>query len=82
MKFGTVVGSVWATRKSPSLSGHTFLVVKTDVGTFIADDLVGAGTGDYVLLCSGSGARLDTPNVPIDLAVIGILDQTEETYVD
>ena len=81
MKIGTVLGPVWATRKSPTLSGHTFLAVKTVDTVVIANDLVGAGKGDSVLLCFGSAARVQSPNAPIDVAIVGILDQTEENHV-
>ena len=61
MKIGTVTGSVWATRKAPCLSGHTFLVVYTGTEELVAADQVGAGPGDRVLLVTGtSAARYST----------------------
>ena len=74
MKVGTVTGSVWATRKAESLSGQTFLVVNTVQGTVVAADLVGAGTGDKVLLVLGEPASRFCMNCPVDAAVVAILD--------
>ncbi len=39
-------------------------------------DTVGAGEGEYVLVCQGSSARLtpETKNLPIDTVIIGIVD--------
>lgn len=74
MKVGTVTGSVWATRKAESLAGQTFLVVNTVQGTVVAADLVGAGTGDKVLLVMGEPASRFCMNCPVDAAVVAILD--------
>ena len=54
MIIGTVTGSIWATRKAPCLQGQTFLVVDTLRGYVVAADHVGAGTGDKVLLVTGT----------------------------
>lgn len=75
MKIGTVTGSVWATKKCPALRGHILLRVQTDSGALIASDLVGAGVGDRVLLCTGGAARRAQPEAPIDAAIIGIVDE-------
>jgi ethanolamine utilization protein EutN len=48
-------------------------------GLEVAVDALDAGVGEYVLLCAGSSARLlsgETP-LPIDLAVIGVIDTME-----
>ena len=74
MKEGTVTGSVWATKKTAALVGQTLLSVQTDTGTVIAADWVGAGEGDRVLLTLGSAARAGQKELPIDAAVVGILD--------
>ncbi len=82
MRIGVVSGSVWATKKSPGLTGHPLLLVRMQEGTIVADDLVGAGAGDTVLVSFGSAARADSPGAPVDAAIVGIVDQTEETYVN
>ncbi len=79
MKTGIVTGSVWATKKAPALTGQSFLTVHCENDTIVAADLVGAGAGDWVLLCFGSSARIAAESVPVDAAIVGILDQEEIT---
>ena len=74
MMIGTVTGSVWATRKAACLQGHTFLVVKTLSGFVVAADHVGAGTGDKVLLVTGTPAMKFSMDAPVDAAIVAILD--------
>ena len=74
MKIGTVTGSVWATRKAPCLQGQTFLVVNTLGGILVAVDYVGAGTGDKVLLVTGTAASRFSMEAPVDAAIVAILD--------
>ena len=80
MKIGTVVGAVWATKKCPALAGQIFLRVGTEQGEIIAADLVGAGVGERVILAGGSAARLERRDVPVDTAIIAILDETEARH--
>lgn len=77
MKIGTVTGSVWSTRKAPCLSGQTFLVVSTLNGDVVAADQVGAGTGDRVLLVTGTAAGRYSMEAPVDAAVVAIIDPEE-----
>lgn len=47
--------------------------------TIVAVDSVGAGTGEMVLFCQGSSARL-APNLkeaPVDAVIIGIVDTVD-----
>lgn len=84
-----VTGSVVSTQKIASMTGHKLLVVEpyrlsaetrsslvTTGRTFIAVDTLGAGEGDFVLIVQGSSARLtpETAKLPIDAAIIGIVD--------
>ena len=84
-----VTGSVVATQKTGSMTGHKLLVVEPyrldDKGrdrlvstgrTFIAVDTLGAGEGQFVLVTQGSSARLtpETKTLPIDAVVIGLVD--------
>lgn len=81
-----VVGHVWATKKEESLSGLKLMVV-TPVGehrkdkesSLVAADIVGAGIGEKVLVVSGSTARkaFGNDNVPVDAAIVGIIDSIE-----
>ncbi len=77
MKIGTVSGAVWSTRKAQCLQGQTFLVVDTLMGPVVAADRVGAGTGDKVLLVTGTVASKFCMEAPIDAAVVAIIDQEE-----
>ena len=75
MKIGKVTGSVWATRKAGCLSGQTFLVVQTAREELVAADQVGAGTGDRVLLVTGTAASKFCMEAPVDAVVVAIIDQ-------
>jgi ethanolamine utilization protein EutN len=84
-----VTGSVVATQKAASMTGHKMLVVEpyrldeknrdrlVSTGrTFIAVDTLGAGEGQFVLVTQGSSARLtpETKSLPIDAVIIGLVD--------
>ena len=82
MLIGKVVGSVVSTRKSEKLIGNKFMVVELAEkmgrggGQMIAIDNIGAGIGEFVLVATGSAARIgcDMENVPVDAAIVGIID--------
>lgn len=82
MIIGEVVGSVVSTRKHEALVGNKFLLVETldcmgpQKNRLIAIDTVGAGIGEIVLVVTGSSARnsVGNQNVPIDAAIVGIVD--------
>ena len=78
MKLGNVIGSIWATRKAQCLQGQTFLVVETDGEQIVADDQVGAGPGDRVLLVTGTAAGRFCMDAPVDAAVVAIVDSRKE----
>ena len=77
MKIGTVTGAVWSSRKASCLMGQTFLVVQTPEGDVVAADQGGAGSGDRVLLVTGTVASRFCMDAPIDAAVVAILDPEE-----
>lgn len=86
MKLGTVIGTVWATRKEAGLKGLKFLFVQLEdphgqpVDTpLIAVDQIGAGVGDRVIITQGSSSRFvfSEHNVPIDAVIIGIVDSID-----
>jgi ethanolamine utilization protein EutN len=84
-----VTGSLVATQKVETMTGHKLLVVEpyrldaardklsTTGRTFVAIDSLGAGEGDFVLITQGSSARMtpQTKTMPIDTVVVGIVDQ-------
>lgn len=78
MKTGTVIGAIWATRKADCLSGQTFLVVRTDAQELVAADRVGAGTGDTVLLVTGSSAARYCMEAPVDAVIVAIVDEERQ----
>ena len=78
MKIGTVTGSVWSSRKAACLMGQTFLVIRTADGEMVAADQVGAGTGDRVLLVTGTVASRFCMESPVDAAVVAIFDPEEK----
>jgi len=87
-----VLGSVVATQKVASMTGHKLLLVEPyrldpngqekliPTGrTFVTVDPLGAGVGQMVLLCQGSSARLtpETGQLPIDAVIIGLVDTVD-----
>lgn len=80
MIIGTVMGSVWATKKDERLNGCKLMLVQTKRNLIVATDDVGAGVGDKVLLCYGNAAHI-SKNAPIDAAIVGIIDSLESEDV-
>jgi microcompartment protein CcmK/EutM len=83
MTLGRVVGTVVSTRKDERLQGFKLLVIRAvdpdgkQKGAYVvAVDTVDAGTGELVLVVSGSSARMATgcQDRPVDAAVVGIID--------
>jgi ethanolamine utilization protein EutN len=87
-----VTGSVVATQKAASMTGHKLMIVEpyridpndrsklsTTGRTFVAVDTVGAGEGEFVLIVQGSSARLtpETKSLPVDATIIGIVDTVQ-----
>jgi ethanolamine utilization protein EutN len=82
-----VVGSIVSTTKAEKLTGKKLLIVQPldmksleEYGnSLVAVDTVGSGVGEVVLLVSGSSARQTdiTNGVPVDAAIVGIIDQIE-----
>lgn len=83
MLIGKVVGSIVSTRKNEKLTGNKLMLIelaenmgKNGRTQIIAIDNIGAGTGEFVLVATGSAARIgcDMENAPVDAAVVGIID--------
>lgn len=84
MIIGTIIGNVWATRKSDGLNGWKLMIVEpmsiknnSSQKPIVAADTIGAGIGETVLLVSGSSARVNISSdgkAPIDYAIVGIVD--------
>ena len=83
MVLGKVVGQVVSTVRDPGLANLKFLLVDVvdSRGEVVrpgqvAADILGAGEGELVLLVAGSSARMVVEaKIPLDLSVIGIVDQ-------
>lgn len=83
---GTVVGQVWATRKSPRLEGDKLLLVAAEGGDrlVVCHDTLDARTGQQVLVSWGSGARNvlapgpDNRHVLCDAAVCQLVDGSSD----
>jgi len=87
MFLGKVVGTVWSTKKAPNLGSLRFLLVHpvdlakaTNEHLVVAADVIGAGEGELVICAYGHAARMavgDNPDISIEAAVIGIVDELE-----
>jgi len=87
MLIGKVIGEVVATRKHLSHCGQKILYVQilnldgTERGTpYLMVDAVEAGVGDQVLVTQEGWSAMTSvgqPYSPIDMAVVGIIDQVE-----
>ena len=84
MYLGRVVGTVVAEQKTEELSGQKLLLVQPldhlrqpDGALEVAVDTVRAGRGDLVFLVGSREAALalDPSFVPVDAAVVGIVDR-------
>lgn len=83
MKLGRVIGNVVAVRKAGQLEGHTLRLVSyldenlMDTGkSAVCVDTVNANSGDIVMLCSSSSARMTaaTRDAATDNTIVGIVD--------
>lgn len=87
MYLGKVIGTVVSTIKVPALTGSKFLIVEkinqdltAKKQTEIAVDTVGAGDGETVIVVGGSSARMANGkkiDLPVDAAIVGIVDTVE-----
>ena len=86
MLIAKVIGSAVASVKLDALKSSKLLVVSPADGQgivtgapFLAVDLVGAGSGELVVVSQGSSARMaaGANTSPVDAAIIGILDSLQ-----
>jgi len=85
MKFGKVMGTAICTSKYTGLESLKLLIVQplnkqleADGGLVVAVDVVQAGEGDICVMARSREAALAMPEikfVPVDLALIGIVDE-------
>ena len=92
MFLARVIGHVVATKKDAAMNGRKLLLLRPLVvdesdparlrpgsNTVVAVDALGAGRDEIVLFCQGSSARAaeGMKTLPIDAAVIGIVDSVD-----
>jgi microcompartment protein CcmK/EutM len=87
MLIARVIGELVATQKHPSHEGRKLLLVQplnldgSNRGdAVVALDAVDAGVGDRVLVATegfSAATAVGRPQSPIDMAVIGFIDQVE-----
>ncbi len=92
MFIGRVKGSLVATQKVETMVGQKLLIVeplriyeeerpvlRPTGRTFVAVDTVGAGEGEVVLCVQGSSSRYtpQTKQLPVDTAIVGIVDRVQ-----
>lgn len=92
MFLARITGSIVSTQKVDSLVGQKLFLVeplrvdekdqqslKPTGRSFVVVDTVGAGEGEIVLCVQGSSARFTpgTKELPIDAAIIGIVDTVQ-----
>jgi ethanolamine utilization protein EutN len=84
MHIGRVKGALTATVKEPQLVSLKLMLVDLEDGAgnvkdpgVVVVDTFGAGVGESVLIVMGSAARLPASlsGLPIDGAVVGIIDE-------
>lgn len=89
MQFGVIRGTVVANRKVQAMTGFTFRLVQREDhdgqplgGLEVAVDTVSASLGQRVVLVGSREAALGcTPTfVPVDLAIVGIVDDSNAEY--
>lgn len=86
MKIAKVVGVSICTVKEPRLENSKLLLVSNTDQTgkvigepYIAQDVVGAGLGELVVVVEGSSARIAAwdSNAPVDAVIVGILNSIQ-----
>lgn len=83
MIIAKVTGSVVSTRKNDKLVGCKFMTVEPigeEKSSMVAIDDIGAGIGEYVLVATGSAARIGCgmESSPVDAAIVGIIDDGKD----
>ena len=78
-----LIDNVWATRKAESLNGLKFMLAEVIGGgpeegkRLVVGDIISAGIGDRVIITLGSSARrmVGDDTIPVDAAIVGIIDE-------
>lgn len=78
-----LIDNIWATRKVESMNGLKFMIAEITGGgpehgrRMVVVDTISAGIGDRVIVTTGSSARrmVGDDTIPVDAAVVGIIDE-------
>ena len=78
-----LIDNIWATRKSELLNGYKLMLVEVIGGganegeRLVAVDTISAGIGERILVSLGTAARrmIGDDSVPVDAAIVGIIDE-------
>lgn len=93
MNLGHVIGSLWATRKDPSLVGKRMLLVQPldfdgalRGGPIAALDTVDAGVGDTVIFVTSAEAAIpfkpENDLTATDATIVGVVDAVNRPLAD
>ena len=76
-----IIDNIWATKKADALRGYKLMLAEVIKGKengrrIVVVDNISGGVGDRVIVATGSSARkmLGDDSIPVDAAVIGIID--------
>ena len=87
MILAKVLGNIIVSVKVDGIDGSKYMIVapctpagETAEGAMVALDLIGATTGEFVLVSQGSSVRQTeiTKDKPVDAVIMGIVDIVEE----
>ena len=88
MNIAKIIGTVWATRKHPTLEGYRLQVIQPlnsklePVGYFlIGTDAIGAGQPNELVyyVTSGEAPIPFGKKIPTDVTIIGIVDRIDQS---
>ncbi len=83
MRFGQVIGTIWATKKYETLQSYKMQLLQPLDFTYqkigdpiIAIDTIGAGPEEFVIYATSSEAviPMKVDHAPVDASIVGIVD--------
>ncbi|MCK5738628.1 EutN/CcmL family microcompartment protein [bacterium] len=86
MKFGKIVGKVWATIKDPKLKGVSLKIMQPvnehqqpEGNPVVAADTIGADVDDFVFWVASAEATtaFSATGVPCDASIVGFVDRVD-----
>ena len=85
-----IIDNIWSTRKAESLNGLKFMMAEVIGGgpdsgkRLVVADIISAGIGERVIVATGSSARrmVGDDSIPVDAAIVGIIDEDCEYGIE